>query len=363
MTSLIIKFINQLFGLILYLACCYALPAPGASRSEIPSPISTGYDAWAEALSGVGPLILLIGEKNTKQLLREANGLPGILSMSFAPIGLLSVLTSMIRLCGSQKLRSYLGYEHEPRAAAAMEMTKVNCGGIHAEVIDGIVSRSATSNAMSRALAVLFLRGDTEAAVDESLAQIKACHQFQDKKRAQGCPTDSGNVNWCFRVTYSTGLDNTIAAQRASHIIIIALRMSEDASLSSVFPMVNKSRSSLESGTKRPLPSRTAQYSCERPTQEHTPEISANISTRLDQQAPRIHQTVERDDLVEGRESKPIEMDTYYNSTAETQSRTPNSMSRVSGAVSSASTWPAAHRSTQDSLSDPIEEILTDYRA
>lgn len=31
----------------------------------------TGPDAWSDTLAGIGPLILLIGERNTKQLLRD----------------------------------------------------------------------------------------------------------------------------------------------------------------------------------------------------------------------------------------------------------------------------------------------------
>jgi hypothetical protein len=97
-----------------------ALPTQHASRSPSAFTIDPGHDAWAEALSGIGPLIMLIGDKNKKQLLREANGLLEILSMACAPLGLLSVLTSMIRLCGGQELRACLGYEHEPRANAAV---------------------------------------------------------------------------------------------------------------------------------------------------------------------------------------------------------------------------------------------------
>ncbi|KAH7024196.1 hypothetical protein EDB80DRAFT_675742 [Ilyonectria destructans] len=121
--------------------------------------------------------------------------------MSFAPIGLLSVLTSMIRLCGSPKLWSYFGYEHEPRANAALEMTKANCAGIHAKVIDGTVSRSTTSEATSQAIAVLFLRDDSEATIEESLREIQHCHEFQHEKTVKGCPEAAGSVNWCFRVT------------------------------------------------------------------------------------------------------------------------------------------------------------------
>src|SRR4051812_18554894 len=62
--------------------------------------IDANTDAWAEALSGISPLILLIGERKTKQLLRDVRGVPGIMALAVAPLGLLSILTSMVRLCG-----------------------------------------------------------------------------------------------------------------------------------------------------------------------------------------------------------------------------------------------------------------------
>lgn len=200
-----------------------SLPVPQAAESASFLSVDASQDAWAQALSGIGPLILLIGEKNTKQLLREANGLPGILSMSFAPIGLLSVLTSMIRLCGSQKLRSYIGYEHEPRATAAIEMTRVNCGGVHAEVVDGMVSRSTSTDATSKALAVLFLRGESEA-TDVALKQIQHCYKFQAEKTAKGCPEAAGNVNWCMRTTFLIESTDLAAVSR---VVSCALNMPE----------------------------------------------------------------------------------------------------------------------------------------
>jgi hypothetical protein len=38
-------------------------------------------------------------------------------------------------------------------------MMRVNCGGVHAEVMDGFVVRSAVADAVSRLLAVSVLRG------------------------------------------------------------------------------------------------------------------------------------------------------------------------------------------------------------
>jgi hypothetical protein len=177
-----------------------AVPVPRSSDTQAPPSVAAGSDAWAEALAGVGPLVLLIGEKNTKQLLREANGLPSIVSLSVAPIGLISVLTSMIRLCGSHELRAFLGYEHEPRAAAALETTKANCGGIHAQLVDGRISRTAASDPPSQALAVAYLVGESNAVIMDSLRQIDSCREFDVAKSRKLGLFGSGEVRWCFRV-------------------------------------------------------------------------------------------------------------------------------------------------------------------
>ncbi|OCK78584.1 hypothetical protein K432DRAFT_259571, partial [Lepidopterella palustris CBS 459.81] len=68
-------------------------------------------------LSGIAPLVVLIGEKNTKQVLRDVRGFHNVYSLAVAPLGLISVLTSLIRLRGSRHLRAFIGYELEARAS------------------------------------------------------------------------------------------------------------------------------------------------------------------------------------------------------------------------------------------------------
>jgi hypothetical protein len=85
----------------------YALGAP------IGGAVDSSYDAWATALSDIGPLILLVGERSTKQLLRDVRGFASAFSLATAPLGLVSVVTSLVRMRGSHRLRSFLGYELE----------------------------------------------------------------------------------------------------------------------------------------------------------------------------------------------------------------------------------------------------------
>ena len=189
---------RQLFA-ISNIPWVYSLPI---RRNVAPiGTVDSGVDAWAEALSGVGPLVLLVGERNTKHLLRDMRGAHSILSLAFAPLGLISVLISMIRLCGGHALRSYLGYEHEARCASASEVTRVNCGSIHAEVIDGSLCRSTVPDPTSKAYAVTLLQGESETAIMECLQQIQACDAYQFEKEEKMCPPGTANVTWCCRIT------------------------------------------------------------------------------------------------------------------------------------------------------------------
>jgi hypothetical protein len=202
-----------------------ALPVP---RSNIGS-LNAGPDGWADVLSGVGPLILLIGERNTKQLLRDVHGLHNVFGLAIAPLGLLSVLTSMIRLCGSHALRGYLGYEHEARANAAIEMTKANCGGIHAELVDGFTVRRTSTQPPSQVLAVAMIDGTTVTIISESLEQIDACGRFQKNKEEKGCPSGLADVKWCFRLICP--LSGSDAVGRVLDVIANALGMPSSSQL------------------------------------------------------------------------------------------------------------------------------------
>lgn len=189
---------TYLYSLLAYATTAGAYPLKRSAEGL--GPIDPGKDAWADALSSVGPLVLLIGEKNTKQLLREVRGVSQILGLAFAPLGLISVLTSMIRLCGSQALRAYLGYEHEARTTAALEVTRVNSGGVHANLVDGYIVRSAEPNPSSQALAISMLQGTSIETLQDAVTQIDACQIFELQRRAMDFHTETPILSWVLRV-------------------------------------------------------------------------------------------------------------------------------------------------------------------
>ena len=168
---------------------------------------------WVEPIAGVGPLILLIGERSTKQVLQNVRGFHNAFCLAAAPLGLLSLVTNLIRLCGVQGLRAFIGYELEVRAVAGMEVTRVDCAGVHAELVNGYVVRKAAAEPQSKAIAAALLEGDLndgQKICKEALSQIRACEAFEREKERQGIPTHVAPVGWCLGISAETAMQDGV---------------------------------------------------------------------------------------------------------------------------------------------------------
>ncbi|KAN0102655.1 hypothetical protein V8E51_010968 [Hyaloscypha variabilis] len=163
--------------------------------------IDPSSDEWSSTLSGIGPLILLVGERTTKQVLRNVRGFSTAFSLAAAPLGLLSVTTSLIRFCGTQKLRAFIGYELEARPVVGIEVTRVNCGGVSSHLAHGYVVRSIVANPASQLIGVSILEGKEKGLGSEALARIRASKKFEREKRRLGVPEGEANLNWCLHIT------------------------------------------------------------------------------------------------------------------------------------------------------------------
>jgi hypothetical protein len=186
--------------------------------------IDPALDTWAEPIAGIGPLILLIGERSTKQVLQNVRGFHNAFCLAAAPLGLLSLVTNLIRLCGVQGLRAFIGYELEVRAVAGMEVTRVNCAGVHAELVNGYVVRKAAAEPQSKAIAAALLEGDLndgQKIRKETLSQIKACEAFEREKVRQGIPTHAAPVGWCLGISAETAMQD--GAKEAVEVMLDAV--------------------------------------------------------------------------------------------------------------------------------------------
>lgn len=72
--------------------------------------------------SDLTPLLSLFGENPTKQFLSESTSFLDSILFGLAPIGVITTLTSVIRLYGSVRMRSIIGKSQEPRGVAETEL-------------------------------------------------------------------------------------------------------------------------------------------------------------------------------------------------------------------------------------------------
>ncbi|KAF1364114.1 hypothetical protein EJ07DRAFT_100393 [Lizonia empirigonia] len=69
-----------------------------------------------------GPLLSLFGDAITKQYLSESTSFEDYLIFALAPIGLVTAVVSVIRVCGGKWLRSFIGRAQEGNAAVEAEL-------------------------------------------------------------------------------------------------------------------------------------------------------------------------------------------------------------------------------------------------
>ncbi|KAK8219025.1 hypothetical protein IWZ01DRAFT_524523 [Phyllosticta capitalensis] len=82
----------------------------------------------------LGPLISLFGEAPTKQYLSETISFEEIIVFATAPLGILTTIVSVIRVCGSPSLRAFIGRAQEGEGNAEVELcssTSKNVGELY----------------------------------------------------------------------------------------------------------------------------------------------------------------------------------------------------------------------------------------
>ncbi|KAK4112749.1 hypothetical protein N656DRAFT_708720 [Canariomyces notabilis] len=74
-------------------------------------------DLSNDLATDLGPLLALFGDAITKQYLSESTSLFDYIIFALAPIGLVTAVVSVIRVCGGTWLRSFIGRAQEGDAA------------------------------------------------------------------------------------------------------------------------------------------------------------------------------------------------------------------------------------------------------
>ncbi|KAK5994001.1 Ankyrin repeat domain-containing protein 50 [Cladobotryum mycophilum] len=98
-----------------YLLIIYALAIAGARADDL-------SDFSNNLASDLGPLLSLFGEAITRQYLSESTSFLDYFIFSMVPIGILTTVVSVIRVCGSPSLRAFIGRAQEGEGAIEAEL-------------------------------------------------------------------------------------------------------------------------------------------------------------------------------------------------------------------------------------------------
>ncbi|KAI8932238.1 hypothetical protein NX059_011117 [Plenodomus lindquistii] len=89
-------------------------------------PAATCASGWEEIANNLStdlaPILQLFGEQVTKQYLAESTSWLDCVIFAMAPLGILTAIVSMIRICGSPQLRAFVGRSQEGSGVAEIEL-------------------------------------------------------------------------------------------------------------------------------------------------------------------------------------------------------------------------------------------------
>jgi hypothetical protein len=96
------------------------------NRRESPVAFEQSQDAWASVIANVAPLMALVGERNAKEYMRTISHWHQLLPLCCAPVGILTILVSAVRLSGPGLLRRLVGCDCDRRSEVLVEVTPLS---------------------------------------------------------------------------------------------------------------------------------------------------------------------------------------------------------------------------------------------
>ncbi|KAL4879592.1 hypothetical protein BJY04DRAFT_193206 [Aspergillus karnatakaensis] len=101
-----------------------------------------GWDDFADNFAAdLAPLVALFGERLTKQFLSESTSLLDNFIFALSPLGILTAVVSVIRICGNSSLRAFVGRANEAPGEAENELLSCVSEGTAELFNDGGISR------------------------------------------------------------------------------------------------------------------------------------------------------------------------------------------------------------------------------
>jgi hypothetical protein len=128
-------------------------PTFGASDTAI----GTSADAWATLVANIAPLLVLVGEKHVKAYFKVMCRTSHHLLYAAGPIGLVTAVTTLVRLNGTRTVKRIIGRQFETRAEVLADVTSVSAGDVSMELKNGCLEQ--TTSPSPENLAMFYVHG------------------------------------------------------------------------------------------------------------------------------------------------------------------------------------------------------------
>jgi len=132
------------------------------------SAIGASSDVWAALVANIAPLLVLVGEKHVKAYFKVMCRTSHHLLYAAGPIGLVTAITTLVRLNGSPLLKRIIGRQFETRAEVLADVTSVTAGDVCLELKNGKLEQ--TTNPDPQDWAQFYVHGkklgDAQVALD-----------------------------------------------------------------------------------------------------------------------------------------------------------------------------------------------------
>lgn len=136
------------------------------------SPVSSSSDVWSALVANIAPLLVLVGEKHVKAYFKNMCRASHHLLFASAPIGLVTAVTTLIRLNGTPMLKRMIGRQFETRAEILADVTSVSGGEVGLELRN--MNLEQTIQPTNEDLAMFWVHGRTEGSPEEVTKTFKA---------------------------------------------------------------------------------------------------------------------------------------------------------------------------------------------
>ncbi|RPA81258.1 hypothetical protein BJ508DRAFT_115810 [Ascobolus immersus RN42] len=140
------------------------------------NPITTSSDAGATLIVNIAPLLVLVGEKHVKGYFKIMSKPSHAILFAAGPIGLVTAVTTLIRLKGSTTLRRLIGRLFETRAEIFADVTGVSSGDVVLELKNGTLEQSLEPN--DEDVALFFFHGGMDGSLPKALEYWQRCYQL-----------------------------------------------------------------------------------------------------------------------------------------------------------------------------------------